>query len=91
MTKGGELNVKFKQNKHHFTDIWLEGPAKFVTAGPGSLNATNYGFNFVDGTLTIGQATLTVTADPRSRVYGAANPVFTASYSGFVNGDTSRC
>ena len=45
-----------------------------ITAGPGSLSATNYGFSFVDGTLTIGQATLTVTADPRSRVYGAANP-----------------
>src|ERR1019366_1681557 len=31
---------------------------------------------------------LTVTANSTNRVYGAANPVFTASYSGFVNGDT---
>ncbi len=60
-----------------------------ITAGLGTLSATNYAFSLVDGTLTIGQALLTVTADNQSRVYGATNPVFTASYSGFVNGDTA--
>jgi len=30
---------------------------------------------------------LTVTADDQTRAYGATNPVFTVSYSGFVNGD----
>src|SRR5207248_5018281 len=38
--------------------------------------------------LTITKATLTVTADPQSRAYGAANPTLTASYSGFKNGET---
>jgi len=38
--------------------------------------------------LTVNQAPLTVTANNVSRAYGAANPTFTASYSGFVNGDT---
>jgi hypothetical protein len=33
--------------------------------------------------------TLTVTANNASRVYGAANPTFTDSITGFVNGDTS--
>jgi len=42
----------------------------------------------VNGTLTVGKATVTVTADAASRAYGAANPAFTAAYSGFVNGDT---
>jgi hypothetical protein len=31
---------------------------------------------------------LTVTADNASRAFGAANPTFTASYSGFKNGQT---
>ena len=34
-------------------------------------------------------APLTVTANNTNRVYGAANPSFTASYSGFVNGETA--
>jgi Ca2+-binding RTX toxin-like protein len=39
-------------------------------------------------TLVINQATLTVQAQNASRVYGAANPLFTAAYSGFVPGDS---
>ena len=39
--------------------------------------------------LTVNKGNLTVTANNASRVYGAANPAFTPSYSGFVNGDTS--
>jgi hypothetical protein len=33
-------------------------------------------------------AVLTVTANNASRIYGTANPTFTANFSGFVNGDT---
>ena len=43
---------------------------------------------YVNGTLTVGQATLTVTAGNASRAYGAPNPTFTASATGAVNGDT---
>jgi hypothetical protein len=32
---------------------------------------------------------LLVTADAKSRTYGSTDPVFTASFSGFVNGDTA--
>ena len=39
-------------------------------------------------TQTVDQAILTITADDQSKVYGAALPTLTASYSGFVNGDT---
>ena len=38
-------------------------------------------------TLTVNTALLTVTADDKSRQYGAANPAFTATVSGFVNGE----
>ena len=39
--------------------------------------------------LTVNKVNLTVTANNASRVYGTANPAFTPTYSGFVNGDTS--
>ncbi len=58
-----------------------------ITAATGTLAASNYSFTFANGTLTINKAALTVTADPTSRLYGDANPTFTASYSGFKNGE----
>src|SRR5439155_826588 len=66
----------------------VEGNPYTITAGLGTLSSTNYSFSFADGQLTITKATLTVTANDTNRIYGAANPVFTASYSGFVNGET---
>jgi hypothetical protein len=47
----------------------------------------NYTFNYVDGTLTITQANLTVTAQNTSRPYGSTNPIFDATIVGLVNGD----
>ena len=44
---------------------------------------------YVAGSLTVTPAPLTITADNQTKVYGAALPTLTASYSGFVNGDTS--
>ena len=41
------------------------------------------------GTLTSPRHPLTITADNQTKVYGAALPTLTASYTGFVNGDTS--
>ena len=58
-----------------------------ITVTTGSLNAANYTFNPVNGTLTVGQATLIVTANDASRAYGAADPVYTAAYSGFIGSD----
>ena len=61
-----------------------------ITAGAGTLAATNYDFtNLVNGTLTINRAHLTVTAGDASRLYGSANPTFTTTLSGFVNGETA--
>nr|WP_255502210.1 MBG domain-containing protein [Algoriphagus sp. AK58] len=48
----------------------------------------NYAITLVNGTLTVGQKALTITADDKSKVYGEANPVLTFSYTGLVNGDT---
>jgi hypothetical protein len=49
----------------------------------------NYTFTYVPGTLTITPVLLVITANPTTKVYGSANPIFTVSYSGFVNGDTA--
>jgi hypothetical protein len=48
----------------------------------------NYSITHVNGTLTVTRAPLTIRADDKSKTYGAANPALTATYTGFVNGDT---
>jgi hypothetical protein len=66
-----------------------------LTAGTHSLTAeyagtTSYNASTSSAiTQTVNQAVLTVEANNVSKVYGTANPALTASYSGFMNGDTS--
>jgi hypothetical protein len=48
----------------------------------------NYVINYVSGTLTISPVALTITANNATRPFGTANSTFTATYAGFVNGDT---
>ena len=50
---------------------------------------SNYSISYVSGTFTVTPAALTITANNQTKVYGAALPTLTVSYSGFVNGDTS--
>src|SRR5881396_1451339 len=59
-----------------------------ITAALGTLASGNYSFSFAAGELTISKATLTVTADNTGREYGAANPTFTATITGFKNSET---
>jgi gliding motility-associated-like protein len=61
------------------------GTYPIVAAGGVS---ANYTFSYTDGTLTVGKPVLTITAKPATRAYGAADPAFEVTYSGFVNGDT---
>jgi len=51
--------------------------------------ATNYAITLTNGTLTVTAAPLTIIANNASRVYGDANPAFTATYTGLKNGETS--
>ena len=60
----------------------------YTTTAKGAVDA-NYTISYVAGTLSVTPAALTITASSVSKVYGAALPALTASYSGFVNGDTS--
>jgi hypothetical protein len=52
-------------------------------------DTTDYTTASASVTLTVNQAVLTITANPASRAYGAANPTFTYTPTGFVNGDNA--
>ena len=52
----------------------------------GTINDANYQGSATN-TLVIDRALLTVTADTKTKIYGMPNPVLTASYNGFVNGE----
>ena len=60
-----------------------------VATAAGSTLASNYNITYNNGSLTIGKASLTVTADNKTKVYGDANPSFTATITGYVNGEGS--
>ena len=77
------------------TFVYLPAAGKVLSAGTQTLSVTftptdTTHYNAVGSSvsLVVNKALLTVTANNASRAYGAANPAFTASYSGFVNGDT---
>ena len=59
-----------------------------ISQGTLLANNNNYTFTFVNGVLTVQQAPLTVTANNMTIVAYTNLPTFTASYNGFVNGDT---
>ena len=65
------------------------GTAHAITAefapSDGNFNTSTSASPFLQ---TVNQATLTITADSFSRVYGDANPTLTASFAGFKNGET---
>ncbi len=48
----------------------------------------NYNLSLVSNTLTVNAATLTITADAKTKKYGETNPALTFGYTGLVNGDT---
>jgi hypothetical protein len=53
------------------------------------VTSPNYAITFVDGTLKITPAPLTVRAEDTTKLYGAALPAFTAAYEGLVLGETA--
>ncbi|OYV76399.1 MAG: hypothetical protein B7Z74_00540, partial [Deltaproteobacteria bacterium 21-66-5] len=65
----------------------VSGSPYAITAS-GAVDA-DYTISYVPGSLTVTPATLTVTADDASRPYGAPNPTFSDTISGFVNGDVA--
>jgi hypothetical protein len=51
---------------------------------------SNYSVTINNGTLTVTPASLTIAADDATRGYGEPNPNFTATISGYVNGEDAN-
>ena len=68
------------------------GPVSFSSSGTlalGGLAAGNYTLAGANGSVTVGQVALLITASPQTITYGTAVPGTTVTYSGFVNGETN--
>jgi hypothetical protein len=59
-----------------------------ITATPAGTALGNYSVTINNGTLTVTKTVLTVTVNNATRKYGAADPTFTGTISGLLNGDT---
>ncbi|MDG1139035.1 MAG: YDG domain-containing protein, partial [Opitutales bacterium] len=55
--------------------------------GSGGFLESNYLVTYLDGDYVINPAALTITADDLSKIYGYAEPVRTATYTGFQNSE----
>ena len=72
------------------TSATTASPAGAYAITPSGLTSANYAITFVPGSLNVvNTVPLLITANDFSRLYGAANPTFTASYSGFVGGENA--
>ncbi len=56
---------------------------------PSGLTSANYTITFLPATLSISPVALTVTAEAKTKPYGATDPAFTVVYAGFANGETA--
>ena len=55
---------------------------------PSGLSSSNYTITYVSGKLSVIPAPLGIAANSATRLYGDANPAFSATYTGFKNGET---
>ncbi len=55
----------------------------------GSFDSNNYTITYNSGSLTVNRAALLISANDAQKFQGTPNPVFGASYAGFVNGEDS--
>ncbi|MEN6541706.1 MBG domain-containing protein, partial [Parvibaculum sp.] len=95
---GSDYTVSGLKNSDTVTSATLTSSGAAASANAGSYDIlvsnaagtglSNYNISYAKGTLTVNKATLTVTTQDASKTYGDANPTLTATYSGFVNGDT---
>jgi hypothetical protein len=88
------LSLNYASSNTNVATVSSAGIVHIVAAGSATITASqagdgNYLAAGAEQTLTVNKATLTVTADNKSRAYGAADPAFTATYSGFVNAEES--
>lgn len=64
-------------------------PAGSYTLIPSGAVIPNYIIQYVDGSYTIGQAALNVTANAQTKEFGSPDPALTYTVSGLLNGDNT--
>jgi hypothetical protein len=79
------LNGRLRVN----TSATSASPVGVYSVNATGLTSTNYTITYVIGHLIITPAPLTIIANNQSRTVGQENPTLTATYQGFVNGDTA--
>jgi hypothetical protein len=72
------------------TPATISSPAGVYPITASGATSSNYTFTYVPGTLTVTPASIMIAADNKSKVYGAALPAFTATYSGFALGQSTN-
>jgi gliding motility-associated-like protein len=88
------LPVTYTSDNAYVATVTSAGLVHIVGAGTVNITASQGGNTTylaapdVSQQLTVNKAVLTYTADAATRDFGAANPTFTGSVSGFVNSDT---
>ncbi len=93
-TASSRLAVSLTSSNTSVATVGSDNLLTIVGAGTTTLTARQLGnTNYaaapnVQQTLTVAKAPLVITADDKSRRYGAGNPAFTAKFAGFVNGQT---
>ncbi|MHB1484071.1 MAG: MBG domain-containing protein [Saccharofermentanales bacterium] len=65
-----------------------ENAGTYDITASGAVNG-NYSITYATGTFTISKKALVITADDKSKIYGATDPALTVSYDGFIDGDDS--
>jgi uncharacterized delta-60 repeat protein len=86
LANGNTLNISYTTSATLTSNIGTYGITATVTAAAGVL--ANYNLTVTNGTLTVTKAALSVTVNNVSRAYGSANPTFSSTVSGLVNGNT---
>ena len=87
---GGTLTFSFTDtNGVSVPTIDPNTPAGTYVIIPSGLTSADYSLTFSNGTLVIANALLAVAVNPATKVYGTANPAFSVTITGFVNGDTA--
>jgi hypothetical protein len=87
------------KNSDSISSVTMTSPGTSATASAGSYaisaagatgsGLSNYAIVYNTGALTVTKAVLTATANDASMTYGGAVPSLTATYSGFMNGDSA--
>ncbi len=88
------LQLAYASDKLSVATVAADGLIHIVGAGEAIITVSqagdgNYNAASAQQTITVSKAVITATAVNASRAYGTAEPVFTATYSGFVNGENA--